>query len=298
MSLELLKSTNNDEKPMLCLEVNPPRGTDLGNILSRLDGSLEGVNFLNITDSALAKMRMSAVIFASILKQRFKIEPLVNFSCRDRNVLAMQSDILGAWALNVQSIIALTGDAVSIGDMPEAKGVFEVNSLGLLNIIQKLSSGSDLAGNKLKGAPAIIPGVVVNPNVKNIGAEIKRLARKKEAGAVYALSQPVFDEINSEAFFKEAYSVGIKIFMGLLPFKNGQSAMSISKIPGIKLSREVIELAENSPESDLSAVSLDLCVKLAKSNRKYVQGFHVVSGAAPKLALELTARLAGYIKTL
>lgn len=298
MSLESLQNVNETGKPFLCLEINPPRGTDLNTIFNRLEGSLKGVNFLNITDSALAKMRMSALIFASLLKQRFGVEPLVNFACRDKNVIAIQSELLGAWAINIRSIIALTGDAVSIGDMPEAKGVFEVNSIGLLNIISKINGGKDMAENALSGQPAYVPGVVVNPNAKNINAEIKRLVRKKDSGAKYALSQPVFDEVNSEIFFREAASVGINIFMGLLAFKSGRSALALSKIPGIKLPQKLLELAEGSPEEDLSNFSLDHCMKLAELNRKYVQGFHVVSGATPKLALELTDKLAVYIENL
>lgn len=297
MGLELLEKFNTLQKPLLCLEVNPPRGTELEAVLSRFQGNLEGIDFFNVTDSALAKMRMSSVIFASILKSRFGIEPLVNYACRDKNVIAMQSELLGAWALNIRSIIALTGDAVSIGDMPDAKGVFEINSVGLLNLINKLNGGSDLAGNALKGAPSYLSGVVVNPNVKNINVELRRLARKKESGARYALSQPVFDLEASQTFFKQAKEVvGLNIFMGLLPFKSGRSALALSRIPGIKLPENLIEMAEKSPERDMSEFSLDHCMKIAEVNRPYIQGFHVISGATPKLGLELTSRLAKYIE--
>ena len=297
MSLESLRNFKSSNRHLLCLEINPPRGSDCTAILERLEGKLKGVDYFNVTDSALAKMRMSGIAFASILKQRFGIEPLVNFSCRDRNVISIQSDLLGGWALNIRSIIALTGDAVSIGDMPEAKGVFEVNSIGLLNIIEKLRSGKDLAENDLHGKTDYTAGAVVNPNVKNINPELKRLKRKMESGAKYALSQPVFDEENSYNFFKAASEIGINIFMGLLAFKSGKSALALSKIPGIKLPQNIIEIAEKSPDMDMSSFSLDHCLKLAKANKEFVQGYHVVSGATPKLALQLTERLADYIKS-
>src|SRR5689334_4471947 len=114
--------------PFLCLEVNPPRGTDLTAIFQRLDGNIDGIDFLNVTDSALARMKCGALPFASLLKQRYGIEPLVNLACRDRNIIALQSDLLGGWILGVRSVVALTGDAVTVGDLPETKGVFEVNS--------------------------------------------------------------------------------------------------------------------------------------------------------------------------
>lgn len=288
-----------DCKPLLCLEVNPPRGVDVESVCERLQGNLAGVDFLNITDSALARMRMSALPFASIIKQRFKIETMVNLSCRDRNVIALQSDILAGCALGVRSIVALTGDAVSVGDNPEAKGVFEINSIGLLNLINQLNSGKDLVGNELKGATSIIPGVVLNPNVKNPNAEIRRLEKKKAAGALYALSQPVFDEQASSEFFKAASKVGVPIFVGLLPFSKASAALSVEKhVPGIKIPQSIVDMANKFPDQDLSQFFIEHCLKLAEINRPYVCGFHVISGSTPKLALKLVGKLAEYIKQL
>ena len=284
--------------PLLCLEVNPPRGVELKTTFERLEGKLYGVDFFNVTDSALARMRISPLPFASLLKQRFNIEPFVNISCRDRNLIALQADILAGWATGVRSIVALTGDAVTIGDSPDTKGVFEVNSVGLLNVIHTLNAGKDLAGNELKGAPAYFPGVVVNPNAKNPNVEIKRLLKKKEAGARYALSQPVFSEKGSLKFFREAKKIGMPIFMGLLALKTVKAAKSITNVPGVKLSEELAALIEKEPEKDLTSYSMDLCLRLAKQNREFVCGYHVVSGTTPKLALELTAQLADYIKSL
>jgi 5,10-methylenetetrahydrofolate reductase len=168
MTLDRLKhhfESNRDGvggRPVICLEVNPPRGVDLDPIFTRLEGHIDGLDFFNVTDSALARMKCASLPFAAMLKQRFGVEPLVNLSCRDRNVIALQGELLAAWMMGVRSIVALTGDAVSIGDLPSAKGVFEVNSVGLLQIVEKLNSGYDLAGNELKGAPHFWPGAVVN----------------------------------------------------------------------------------------------------------------------------------------
>lgn len=291
MSLNFIRDNNTSAKKLLCLEVNPPRGVDLEPIFARLDGNVEGIDFLNVTDSALAKMRMGALSFAALLKHRYNIEPLVNLSCRDRNVIALQSDLLAGWASGIRSIIALTGDAVSIGDMPDAKGVFEVNSVGLLHLVQALNEGKDLAGNKLTGIPNYLTGVVVNPNAKNASAEIRRLSKKREAGACYALSQPVFDEESSQNFFREASAIGIPIFVGLLPFKSGQSLLSITRIPGIRISERLTVMASTDSGSDLSEFSIEHSVKIAQSCAPYVRGYHVISGATPKLALQLIHRL-------
>lgn len=258
--------------------------------------NVRGIDFVNVTDSALAKMKFSSLAFASIIKSRLGLEPVVNLSCRDRNVIALQSDLLGAWALGVRSIVALTGDAVTVGDLPEAKGVFEVNSVGLLNLVSTLNSGKDLAGNELKGHPSYTAGVVVNPNVKNPNAEIKRLARKKEAGAVYALSQPVFDPEQAAAFFEAASSVGIDLFVGLLPFKSVQSFEGIAKVPGIKIPDAVVEKVRSVAPDKVGETSLEVAMQVAERVKPFVRGFHVVSGGSPLLALDLCKRVADWIE--
>jgi len=283
------------DRPLLCVEINPPRGCDVDAIVKRYE-NVRGIDFLNITDSALAKMKLSSLAFASIIKQRLGIEPVVNVACRDRNVIALQSDLLGAWALGVRSIVALTGDAVTVGDLPEAKGVFEVNSVGLLNLVATLNGGKDLAGNELKGAPAYTPGVVVNPNVKNPNAEIKRLIRKKEAGAVYALSQPVFDPEQACAFFEAASSVGIDLFVGLLPFKSVQSFEGIAKVPGIKIPDSVVQKVRTVAPERVGETSLEVAIEVAERVKPFVRGFHVVSGGSPLLALDLCQRLSDWIE--
>lgn len=291
----LVNGTDRKSRPLLCLEVNPPRGTDVEAVLTRC-ADLNGIDFVNITDSALAKMRLSALTFAAIFKQRLGIEPLVNVSCRDRNVIALQSELLGAWAMGVRSVIALTGDAVTVGDLPDAKGVFEVNSIGLLNMLATLNGGKDLAGVELKGCPEFVPGVVVNPNARNGDAEIRRLARKQEAGARYALSQPVFDPEQARRFFEAAASLKLDLFVGLMPFRSGRAFGGISKVPGIKISDDLVRRVEGVADAEVAELSLSLALEVAGAARPFVRGFHVVSGGAPLLALTLCERLVSWIE--
>lgn len=291
----LVNGSDTVSRPLLCLEINPPRGTDVEGVLARC-ATLKGIDFVNVTDSALAKMRLSALAFAGIFKQRLGIEPLVNVSCRDRNIIALQSELLGAWAMGVRSVIALTGDAVTVGDLPDAKGVFEVNSIGLLNILATLNGGKDLAGVELKGKPEFVSGVVVNPNARNRDAEIKRLVRKRDAGASYALSQPVFDCEQSRGFFEAAAAVGIDLFIGLMPFKSAKAFDGIAKVPGIKISEELVQRVGGLPESEVAEHSLALALEVAEAARPFVRGVHVVSGGAPLLALTLCERLVSWIE--
>lgn len=292
----LLKVHGATSRPLLCLEVNPPRGTDVEGVLARC-GSLRGIDFVNITDSALAKMRLSALTFAAIFKQRVGIEPLVNVSCRDRNIIALQSELLGAWAMGVRSVIALTGDAVTVGDLPDAKGVFEINSIGLLNIVTTLNGGKDVAGVELKGSPDFVSGVVVNPNARNRDAEIKRLVKKRDAGATYALSQPVFDREQGRAFFEAAAAVGIDLFIGLMPFRSARSVEGVARVPGIKVNQELLDRVGGLSDGEVSELSLGLALEVARETRPFVRGFHVVSGGAPLLALTLCERLVSWIES-
>lgn len=294
MSLEKLQSsTEPQRRPVICLEVNPPRGSAVETVLQRLEGQLHGIDFLNITDSALARMRMAAIPFASFVKQRLGIEVLVNLSCRDRNVLALQADLLAGWLLGVRSVIALTGDAMTVGDNPERKGVFEVNSIGLLGIINTLRAGQDMAGNKLDGSPQFLSGVVVNPNVKNPAAELRRLEKKKLAGAGYALSQPVFDGERALEFFSEASKIGVPCLAGLMPWKSGKVGLGLSNVPGIRVPAALEAELRTDPDADWSDRSIEHCVRVAKMLRPQVRGFHVISGAAPKLGLQLARNLVG-----
>jgi len=294
---ELEKKKAVFDRPLLCLEVNPPRGTDIKRSMDSLSNNISGVDFFNVTDCALARMKFAALPFGALLKKEFGVEPLVNVSCRDRNLNALQADLLAAWAYGVQSIVALTGDAVTLGDCPERKGVFEVNSVGLLQTVQTLNSGKDLAGNDLRGHTGFISGVVVNPNAKNTAAEIRRVEKKVRAGARYALSQPVFDEEASVEFFKAARKYDIALFMGLLPLKTARLARQLKKIPGIRLSERIEAMIAEAPDDkELSEFSIDHCLKLAKLNKNYVTGFLVVSGATPKLALSLCSELSRMIE--
>lgn len=272
----------------ICLEVNPPRGVDFTSVLKRLKGNVAGISFINVTDSALARMRCSPFAFASILKQELGIEPLVNVSCRDRNVIALQGDLLGGSILGIKSVIALTGDAISVGDMPNAKGVFEINSVGLLDIISKLNNGFDLVGNTLKGKTDYIAGVVVNPNAKNISAELRRLEKKRLAGARYALSQPVFDLESAREFLTQANrEVRIPILLGLMPLRSGDAGLGLKNIPGMKVPQDMIDECIRTGNNDFSEYSINRAIKTAEELVDLVGGFHVISGPTPLLGLKL-----------
>ena len=280
-------------RPLICLEINPPHGSDVADVLERYAGQVSHLDFLNVTDSALARMKMAPLPFASLLKNQLGIEPLVTISCRDRNIMALQSDLLAGWALGVRGVVALTGDAMSVGDCPQLKGVFEINSVGLLGLIRKLNSGVDFSDKPLKGRPDFTVGVVLNPNAKNPGVELRRLEKKVSAGAKFALTQPVFDAASSLEFFNSASAMGVPVMVGLLPFKTARAAMSvIGQVPGIKIPDSLIKMVSEDPEKDWSQFFIDRSIELSLELKDIVAGFHIVSGTTPKLALKLSQQLA------
>jgi 5,10-methylenetetrahydrofolate reductase len=280
-----------EHKPKLCLEVNPPRGTDFSTALEKISPSLDKIDFLNVTDCALAKMKAAALPFGALLKRETGKEVVVNLACRDRNLIALQADLLAAWMMGVKGIVALTGDAVSVGDSPDCKGVFEVNSVGLLQAISSLNKGQDIIGHELKGHPSFISGCVCNPNAKNTEVEVRRLTKKCLAGAVFSLSQPVFDISLGSKFFGLAKSINAKLYCGLMPIKNKKALQHIKAVPGIKLSPEFIDQVESLPEAQIPDFSIAYALELANSLKDDIAGFHIISGGYPSLANELIQEL-------
>ncbi len=283
--------TSGSDGLKLCLEVNPPRGTDLSSTIDRLTPVLDKIDFLNVTDCALAKMKAAALPCASRIKDMTGKEVVVNVACRDRNLIALQADLLAAWISGVTGIVALTGDAMSVGDSPERKGVFEVNSVGLLQTIMQLNQGKDADGHELKGKTSFLAGAVCNPNAKNTEVEVRRLGKKSNAGARFTLSQPVFDPEVSTRFFSLAGALNVDLYVGLMPIKNRKMLEAVGSIPGIKLGQGFIDQTAGLSDAEISKFSIDYAIMLAEQLKGLVAGFHVISGGYPSLANELVLEL-------
>ena len=176
-----------------------------------------GIDAINIPDGPRASARMSALAMASIFLKEVGIEPVLHFACRDRNVIGMQSDLLGSWALGIRNLIAITGDPPKLGNYPDATAVFDVDAIGLVNIINRLNHGLDLAGNPIGDPTGFCIGVGVNPGAINLDEEIRRLDWKIEAGAEYVVTQPVFDIRILERFLKRITHVQLPLLCGIWP---------------------------------------------------------------------------------
>jgi homocysteine S-methyltransferase len=207
------------------VEIVPPKGT---NIEKELEGARflksVGVDAINIPDSPRASARMSNQALALLTQQKVGIETVLHYTCRDRNVLGIQSDLLGASATGIHNLICITGDPPKMGNYPDATAVFDVDAIGLVNIVHNLNRGQDIGGNPIGIGTSFVIGVGANPGVPNIDEEIRRFEYKVEAGAEYAVTQPVFDLSLLENFLRKIEHFKIPVLAGIWPLVSARNA--------------------------------------------------------------------------
>ncbi|HEY0730233.1 MAG TPA: bifunctional homocysteine S-methyltransferase/methylenetetrahydrofolate reductase, partial [Pyrinomonadaceae bacterium] len=275
------------------VEVLPPKGVDAKKTLDSIrllkDAGVDGVN---IPDGARAQSRMSALATAVLVEQQIGIETVLHYCCRDRNLLGMMSDLLGAAALGLRNILVITGDPPKMGPYPDATAVFDIDSIGLTNMVNKLNHGLDLGNNPIGEPTSFCIGVGVNPGAINLDEEIKRFEWKVEAGAQYAITQPVFDTEQLRDFLKRIQHVRIPIIAGIWPLVSYRNAEFLhNEVPGVRVTPSIMERMR-----DASAISKeagrDEGLKIARESlmevRDEIQGVQV---SAPfgnvKYALEV-----------
>ena len=225
------------------VEVLPPKGVDAQKTLESIrllkDAGVDGVN---IPDGARAQSRMSALATAVLVEQQIGIETVLHYCCRDRNLLGMMSDLLGAAALGLRNILVITGDPPKMGPYPDATAVFDIDSIGLTNMINKLNHGLDLGNNPIGEPTAFCVGVGVNPGAINLDEEIKRFEWKVEAGAQYAITQPVFDTDQLRDFLKRIQHVRIPIIAGIWPLVSYRNAEFLhNEVPGVRVTSSIMD---------------------------------------------------------
>lgn len=217
--------------------VSPAREVDKARKLHHF-----GIDAINIPDGPRASARMSALAMAAIIQRDTGIETVLHFACRDRNVIGMQSDLLGAWALGIRNVLAITGDPPKLGNYPNATAVFDVDAIGLTNVMHRLNHGLDLAGNPIGEPTGFNIGVGVNPGAINLDEEIRRLDWKIEAGAEYVITQPVFDIKILEQFMKRIRHVTIPLLCGIWPLISYRNAEFMNnEVPGASVPPDIME---------------------------------------------------------
>ena len=219
------------------VEVLPPKGCDAQKTLDSIRLLVEsGVDAVNIPDGPRAQTRMSAQATAILVEQQVGIEAVLHYCCRDRNLLGMMSDLLGAAALGLHNLLIITGDPPKMGPYPDATAVFDIDSIGLTNMVNKLNHGLDLGNNPIGQPTAFSIGVGVNPGAINLEEEIRRFEWKVEAGAEYAITQPVYDTEQLHSFLKKIEHVRIPIIAGIFPLVSIRNAEFMhNEVPGVNV---------------------------------------------------------------
>jgi homocysteine S-methyltransferase len=224
------------------VEIVPPKGTD---IVKEIEGAKYlksvGVDAINIPDSPRASARMSNQVLSILTQQQVGIETVLHYTCRDRNVLSIQSDLLGASAIGLRNLICITGDPPKLGNYPDATAVFDVDSIGLVNIVRNLNHGLDVGGNPIGANTKFVIGVGANPGAPNIEEEIRRFEYKVEAGAEYVVTQPVFDIDLLEAFMKKIEHCRIPLMAGIWPLTSVRNAEFMKNELRVSVPDEILQ---------------------------------------------------------
>ena len=223
------------------VEVLPPKGVSAKRTLKSIGFLKEaGVDAVNIPDGPRAQTRMSAQATAILVEQKIGIEAVLHYCCRDRNLLGMMSDLLGASALGLRNLLIITGDPPKMGPYPDATAVFDIDSIGLTNMVNKLNHGLDLGNNPIGTPTAFSIGVGVNPGAINLEEEIRRFEWKVEAGAEYAITQPVYDTEQLRTFIEKTANLNIPIIAGIFPLISSRNAEFMhNEVPGVRVTQEI-----------------------------------------------------------
>jgi homocysteine S-methyltransferase len=282
------------------VEVLPPKGADAQKTLESIRLLKEaGVDGVNIPDGARAQSRMSALATAVLVEQQIGIESVLHYCCRDRNLLGMMSDLLGAAALGIRNLLLITGDPPKMGPYPDATAVFDIDAIGLTNMVNKLNHGLDIGNNPIGQPTAFCIGVGVNPGALNPDEEIRRFEYKVEAGAQYAITQPVFDTQQLLEFIKRIEHVRIPIIAGIWPLVSYRNAEFLhNEVPGVRVTSSIMERMRAASAISKEA-GRDEGLKIARESllevRDQIQGVQV---SAPfgnvKYALEVFQALEGF----
>lgn len=269
----------NDGKFVVTAEVGPPKGIHIEETVEDAVKYLSDIDAVNVTDCQSSVMRLDSLAVCKVMKDA-GLNPIYQVTCRDRNRIALQGDILSAAMFGIENILALTGDYTTLGDNPQAKPVFDLDSVSLLHTICTLESGKDLGGNDLVGEPPVFAkGAVVSPCSDSVDAQLAKLARKVAAGAQFFQTQAVFDSQLFIDFMEKAKKFGKPVQLGIIIPKNaGMCKFLNANIAGIKVPQEMIdELAADKERAKSGQTGLEIAAKIIRECKPYCQGVHIMS---------------------
>ncbi len=260
-------------------EVGPPKGIHIDHLVEEATTYLSGITAVNITDNQSSVMRMGSLPTCVALKNA-GLTPIFQVTCRDRNRIGLQSDLLGAAMLGIDNILCLTGDHTTLGDHPGAKPVFDLDSVSLLHTVSQLEKGVDLGGNALVGEPPkFAKGAVVSPCSDSVDAQLAKMERKVMAGADYFQTQAVFEPEKFISFMEKAKQFGKPVQLGvIIPKSAGMAKFMNNNVAGIHVPQEMIDaLAADKERAKAGITGVGIAAKIIKECRPYCQGVHIMA---------------------
>ncbi len=287
------KELLNSDKFLITAEIGPPKGVDIEPMLSKAMALKGKVDAINITDQQSSVMRLGSLAGCCILK-REGMETIFQVTCRDRNRIALQSDLLSAFVLGLENVLCLTGDYVGLGDHPQAKGVFDLDSVSLLQAARQLEQGYDLAGNELTGKPCFCLGATVTPGADPLEPQLIKMDKKIKMGARFIQTQAVFDLCRFKSFMHNARRLNnrVKIMAGILLLTKAKMATYIDKnIPGIVVPPIFIDQLEASPEASTLKTGIEIAGQLIRQihEEKVCDGVHIMAIGKEEMIPEILA---------
>ena len=286
-----LRSQFEAGKFVVTTEIGPLKGTDtteVEEVAELLKGKIDAAN---ATDQQSSVMRLGSMVTCHILKQK-GLEPIIQMTCRDRNRLALQSDLLSAWVMGIENVLALTGDLPEMGDHPQAKKVYDLDSITLLQAITRLNEGFDMSGSELQGKPDFFSGAVVkvvNDTEASLELQLIKLEKKIEAGAKFIQTQAVYEPDVFEKFMKRAAKFNVPILAGVIPLKSAGMARFMNKnVSGVFVPDALIE--KMTQAEDKSRTGIEMAGELIKDLKGFCQGVHIMAiGSEKKVPMVLEA---------
>ena len=260
-------------------EVGPPKGIDVSHLVTEAKEYLGGITAVNVTDNQSSVMRMGSLPACVALKNA-GLTPILQLTCRDRNRIALQSELLGAAMLGIDNILCLTGDHTTMGDHPQAKPVFDLDSVSLLHTVCQLEKGVDLGGTPLVGEPPkFAKGAVVSPCSDSVDAQLAKMERKVMAGAEYFQTQAVYEPEKFIEFMEKAKQFGKPVQLGIvIPKSAGMAKFMNNNVAGIHIPQEMIdELAADKEKAKAGITGVEIAARIIRECKPYCQGVHIMA---------------------
>ncbi len=257
-------------------EVGPGKGSSAEEVLHGSELMAPHVDAVNVTDNQSAVMRLGSLAVSGMLKQK-GIEPVFQLTCRDRNRIALQSDLLSAAALGVENTLLLTGDHMVLGDHQQAKKVFDLDSVQLISAAKGLNEGHDMAGHELEASTDLCLGAVVNPGSDEIETQLLKMEKKIEAGAEFFQTQAVYEPEVFESFMRKAEKLNVPIMVGIVPLKSaGMARYMTQNVAGVRVPDEMIKRMKDTAKADRKKVSAEIAIDLVRRMKDMCQGVHLM----------------------